>query len=953
MVVGFVKSLFDYNKKELVRLQKIVDKINTLSAETTALDDADLAAKSVAFRERLEKGESVDDLLEEAFAVAREAADRRCVPGGIWGIFYWDEETIKSNIKDSGVIDTIREIKRRLQEGEPPADIHLPASFYETVRGLNIKGTRMRPFDVQLMGGITLYEGKIAEMKTGEGKTLAATLPVYLNGLTGRGVHVVTVNDYLAKRDAAWMAPIYRFLGLSVDTIQHDMPNDLRRQAYGADITYGTNNEFGFDYLRDNMVTHREHMVQRGHAYAIVDEVDSILVDEARTPLIISGQADQDVSIYYRVNQAVRKLVPYQKRIDEKWKKEDRFRGIQEKKAIDEIKNEEGYILVDEKDHTAALTPQGQEFMEKAMKMPQLFTWGANFDYEQATENDYEKLRQYNEIVSTVQSSLKAHCLFHLDDQYIVKDGQVIIVDEFTGRLMYGRRYSDGLHQAIEAKEGVKIEKESQTLASITFQNYFRLYDKLAGMTGTAKTEEAEFIKIYGLHVVVIPTNEPMVRKDMPDVIYKTEKGKFDAVIEEILECHETGQPVLVGTVSVEKSERLSKILSRKGVSHAVLNAKYHEKEAEIVSVAGLKNTVTIATNMAGRGTDIKLGEGVPELGGLHIIGTERHESRRIDNQLRGRSGRQGDPGSSRFYISLEDDLMRLFAGDRIKPIMERFGFDDDAPIEHNLVTRQIEKAQKKVEAHNFEIRKHVLEYDDVMNKQRATIYEMRQDVLEGKNIKDKILDFTEKAIEETIAGHCNELIDKKEWDLELLVRDLMFLSPGGAIPPSKLKGLNSAQIHEMVQESVNEFYTAKEERLAEHDIDMRELERVIMLRVIDHLWIDHLYELDHLKEGIGLRAYGQVNPVVAYQKEAYDMFDGLKNEIRRTVVHQVFYTEVQVQRRSVVKRAAEVSGDDSKAGPGRSKKSSAKKVGRNDPCPCGSGKKYKKCCMAKDSASA
>jgi preprotein translocase subunit SecA len=947
MVIGLVKGLFDYNKKELNRINKFVDKINAICSRYTAMDDAELAAQTPAFRERLEQGETADGIMVEAFAVAREAADRRC---GVLAMAAWDDDELKTRVSDAAVLKQIRDFRRRAHEGEKPELIHLPADFYESVRSLNIPGARMRPFDVQLVGGITLHEGKIAEMKTGEGKTLSATMPVYLNGLTGRGVHVITVNDYLAKRDADWMSPIYKFLGLTVGVIQHDMPNDERRAAYEADITYGTNNEFGFDYLRDNMVTYREHMVQRGHAYAIVDEVDSILIDEARTPLIISGVAEQDVSIYYKINQAVSGLIPKQTRIDEKWEAEDRFRGIHEKKMIDEIKNEEGFILVDEKEHSAALTPQGQEFMEKALKMPDLFTWGENFDYETATESDFERMRQYNEIVSTVQSSIKAWTLYKCDDEYIVKDGQVIIVDEFTGRLMHGRRYSEGLHQAIEAKEGVKIEHESQTLATITFQNYFRLYEKLSGMTGTAKTEESEFTKIYGLNVVVIPTNQPMVRKDHPDVVYKTEKGKFEAVVEEIVECHKRGQPVLVGTVSVEKSERLSKMLARKGVSHSVLNAKYHEKEAEIVSKAGLKSNVTISTNMAGRGTDIKLGAGVLETGGLHIIGTERHESRRIDNQLRGRSGRQGDPGSSRFYISLDDDLMRLFGGDRVKSIMERFGFDDSSPIEHPWITKAIENSQKKVEAHNFEIRKHVLEYDDVMNKQRTAVYEMRQEILEGKTIKEKIVGFIEVSVGGLLDMHCNPAIDKKDWDLRTYGQDVAMMCFGAIFRPEDLEGKDRETIRDMTIQSIMDFYAAKEEALSSET--MRELERVVMLRVIDRRWIDHLYELDHLKEGIGLRAYGQVNPVIAYQKEAFEMFENMKNEMRRYVVRWVMHADVQVQqRRSVIKRATEGPGDatQGRGQAGKARRVTSDKIGRNDPCHCGSGKKYKKCCMVKD----
>lgn len=917
-----IKGLFDYNKKEIARIQVILDRVNTHSDEMLRLNDAELRAKTDEFRERLAKDETVDDLLPEAFAVAREAADRRCSPGGLWSVFFWDEDRVKERIADMGMRKTIAEIKARMAEGEKPADIHLSADFYETLRGLKIKGTRMRPFDMQVVGGVVLHEGKIAEMKTGEGKTLAATMPVYLNALPAEGAHVVTVNDYLARRDRNWMGPIYEALGLSVGVIQHDMDYDERRDAYSSDITYGTNNEFGFDYLRDNMVLYAEHMVQRGHAYAIVDEVDSILVDEARTPLIISGQAEQSTEVYYRVDRAMRKIV-----------------------------SRENLFEFDEKEHTANLTegPEGgQGVFAREMNLPDLFDWGKNFDYEKATERDLEKLRLYNEVVAIAQASIKAYTLYKNDRDYIVKDGQVIIVDEFTGRLMFGRRYSEGLHQCIEAKENVKIEHESQTLATITFQNYFRMYKKLGGMTGTAKTEEPEFLKIYGLHVVVIPTNLPMIRKDNADMVYRSEKAKFDAVVEEIVDCHKRGQPTLVGTVSVEKSERLSNMLLKKGVSHTVLNAKHHEREAEIVADAGARAAVTIATNMAGRGTDIVLGDGVQDLGGLHIIGTERHESRRIDNQLRGRSGRQGDPGSSRFYISLEDDLMRLFGSDRIKGLLTRLGFDDTTPIEHPWITKSIENAQKKVEARNFEIRKHVLEYDDVMNKQRETVYDMRQDVLRGVELQEKVLDFITKMVESVVDSFCNELVDKKDWDVEALcaeVRDLVFFFD---LRPEHIQGKTRDEIRDIVFDGIMTLYRRKEERIGPEM--MRELERHIMLRAIDEKWIDHLYDMDHLKEGIGLRAYGQVNPIVAYQKEAFDAFSVMKDEIRKVVVRNIMTYEFVQQPRSVFKAATEnldqVKGDQVESARSTRKKA---KVGRNDPCPCGSGKKYKRCCMEKD----
>ncbi len=918
-----IKGLFDENKRIVVRLAKIVDKVNSHAAEMESLDDEQLREKTFKFRERLANKETLDDILPEAFAVCREAADRRCRPGGMWSVFFWDADTLKERIGDQALIAKIRDVKRRIEEGENQTQIFLPADFYKELRALNIKGTRMRPFDVQVMGGIALHEGKISEMKTGEGKTLSATLPVYLNGLSQDGVHVVTVNDYLARRDSQWMGPIYQALGLTVGVIQHDMDPEERRIAYNADITYGTNNEFGFDYLRDNMVLRKEMMVQRGHNYAIVDEVDSILIDEARTPLIISGQADQDVSVYYKVNQAIRRLMA----------------------------SEEHYEF-DEKEHSANLTESGQSYIAKALNLPDLYDFGRDMDPSTATERDFQKQTFYNEIISTIQSSIRAYTLYKLDRDYIVKDGQVIIVDEFTGRLMFGRRYSEGLHQAIEAKEGVKIEHESQTLATITFQNYFRMYKKLAGMTGTAKTEEQEFIKIYGLEVVVMPTNKPMVRIDHPDTVFKTEKAKFDSVVEEIVECHKKGQPVLVGTVSVEKSEMLSRMLLKRNVSHNVLNAKHHEREAEIVSQAGIRAQVTIATNMAGRGTDIVLGEGVDGLGGLHIIGTERHESRRIDNQLRGRSGRQGDPGSSRFYISLEDDLMRLFGSDRIKGLMERVGFDDSSPIAHSWLSKSIESAQKKVESRNFEMRKHVLEYDDVMNKQRETVYTMRQDVLMEGDTRDLILDFIDKHAQSLLDRYCSADLQPKDWNLTSLYEEIAYLCWKFTHKPEDFVGKTREAMKDMIVGPLLEFYEEKETRLGPEM--MRELERVVLLRTIDEKWIDHLYAMDNLKEGIGLRAYGQVNPIVAYSKEAFEMFTQMKDEIRQSAIRLTLLLEFVQQRRSVVKSAqenisdggGEESGGKKSSGAGRHKEKA--KVGRNDPCPCGSGKKYKHCCLNK-----
>jgi preprotein translocase subunit SecA len=830
-VLGLLKNIFgNYNDREIKKLSKIVEVINNLEPEISSLTDVQLKTKTGEFRERLDRGAALDDILPEAFAVVRETA------------------------------------KRTLG---------------------------MRHFDVQILGGIVLHQGRIAEMKTGEGKTLVATLPAYLNALEGKGVHIVTVNDYLAKRDSQWMGEVYRFLGLDVGLIIHGLDFEERKKAYNAHITYGTNNEFGFDYLRDNMVLYKEHMVQRELNYAIIDEVDSILIDEARTPLIISGQTEQSTDIYYNFARFVPRL----------------------KRDVD--------YTVDEKAHSVVLTEEGIAKAERFLNIDNLYD------------------ERYMELAHHLNQALKAHVLMKRDRDYVVKDGQVIIVDEFTGRLMFGRRYSEGLHQAIEAKEGVRVERESQTLATITFQNYFRMYKKLAGMTGTAATEEEEFQKIYGLDVVVIPTNEPMIRKDYPDVIYKTEAGKFKAVVEEIIQCHSKGQPVLVGTVSIEKSELLSEMLRKRGIPHQVLNAKHHEKEAEIIAKAGQRGMVTIATNMAGRGTDIVLGDGVAELGGLHIIGTERHESRRIDNQLRGRAGRQGDPGSSRFYVSLEDDLMRLFGGDNIKNIMERLGMDDDQPIEHPLITRSIENAQKRVEARNFDIRKHVLEYDDVMNKQREVIYSQRKKVLEGENLKESILGMIEEVISNMVDTYCVEGVHPEEWDLKGLIEyaEDIFL-PRNSFRIDNVEEVTREELKQRLVEKALALYESREKELGSDT--MREFERVITLKIVDKKWMDHIDAMDQLRQGIGLRAYGQRDPVMEYKFEGYEMFKAMIRSIQEDTVKYLFKAQVQniPQRHQVVRRVSE-----SQENTGRKEPVRNQKVGRNDPCPCGSGKKYKKCC--------
>jgi len=873
------------NERELKRIRPIVQRVNQFEAQVAPLRDDQLRAKTTELKERIQRGEPLDEILPEAFAVVREAG------------------------------------RRTLGE---------------------------RHFDVQLIGGIVLHEGKIAEMATGEGKTLVSTLPAYLNALTGEGVHIVTVNDYLAKRDSEWMGVIYKFLGLSVGVIVHELDDRQRKEAYGCDITYGTNNEFGFDYLRDNMKFDIEDYVQRNLNYAIVDEVDSILIDEARTPLIISGPAEESTDKYYKIN----RIIP----------------------ALKEGKD----FQLEEKSHTAFLTEEGVAHVEKLLKVENLYD-----------PRNIETLHHVNQ-------GLRAHTLFKRDVDYVVKDGQVVIVDEFTGRLMPGRRWSDGLHQAVEAKENVRIENENQTLATITFQNYFRMFKKLAGMTGTADTEAAEFRKIYNLDVTVIPTNMPLIRTNYPDVIYKTEEEKFRAVVRELEELNKSGHPVLVGTISIEKSERLSHLLKKRGIPHNVLNAKHHEQEAEIIAQAGRLGAVTISTNMAGRGTDILLGgnskflaktfvkdeetdeevikkayekalqivqkekEKVIELGGLHVLGTERHEARRIDNQLRGRSGRQGDPGSSRFYLSLEDDLLRIFGSERISGIMDRLGMEEDQPIEHRLVTRAIENAQRRVEAHNFEIRKHLLEYDNVMNQQREVIYSQRRDVLTGGDLKDTVMDMVEEQAEEIVGLFADEKAHPEDWDLKGLQDSVYQQFTFRWSPPSERVGLNRNRLMEMVVQDAQAAYRKREEEFGEPMI--RYLEKVIMLQAIDHHWKDHLFAVDQLKEGIGLRGYGQKDPKIEYQKEAYQMFIEMLDRIKKDTVEKLFAVqirkegeaqEVKLERKQtfVLSRGEgpQAGGGETESGKGVTFRRDGKKVGRNDPCPCGSGKKYKKCCLPKE----
>ncbi|MFY9555646.1 MAG: preprotein translocase subunit SecA [Blastocatellia bacterium] len=937
------------NERLLKRLWPIVSEINSLEPEMARLSDEELRERTARFREQIETRVAAAELT-----------------GG-----------------------TAEEQKKALRSAIDEALDEVLVESFAVVREASRRATGMRHFDVQLIGGMVLHRGIISEMKTGEGKTLVATLPAYLNALAGRGVHVVTVNDYLAKRDTEWMGKIYRFLGLTVGCIQHDMDDSERQEAYRADITYGTNNEFGFDYLRDNMKFEPSAMVQRGHYYAIVDEVDSILIDEARTPLIISGASEDSTEKYYIANDCMVRL---------KGEQQKRIAEIKRSDGDVDLKQDARLLYhVDEKQHSATLTEEGVEFAEKFTGVDNLYD-PSNMD-----------------LLHCVEQSLKAHTLYHLDKQYIVKDGEVIIVDEFTGRVMPGRRWSDGLHQGVEAKEGVKIEAENQTLATITLQNYFRMYAKLAGMTGTAETEASEFANIYKLDVAVIPTNQPMVRKDYPDVIYRTEREKFEAVVTEIKELHEKGQPVLVGTVSVENSEGLAARLKKLHVPHNVLNAKpeHAAREADIVAQAGRKGQVTIATNMAGRGTDILLG-GNPEFlakqylkereinpdeatepewndslarakrvtdaehqevvnaGGLHILGTERHESRRIDNQLRGRSGRQGDPGSSRFYLSLEDDLMRIFGGERIKGLMLRLGMEEGVPIESRLVSKRIESAQKSVEAHNFSIRKHLLEYDDVMNKQRETVYGLRRDLLigfEGEtpeeqsvNQRNYVLGIAEDNFEGLIDQYMPKEQRPDEWDIAGLKEQLRLnFGFDGEAEHQNLAEMGPEEAREVIWPRVEEKYKEKEIQLG---VDaMRNLERYIMLNIVDAQWKDHLLALDHLKEGIGLRGYGQKDPLVEYKRESYYLFQEMLDRIDTETIRYLFNFQVQVtapveqqllerrrrQRRGRVaftkaNETAFAGGEEETAKPVRNK---GPRIGRNEPCPCGSGKKYKKCCGA------
>lgn len=912
--MGFFKSIFgNYSDREVKRVMPIQKKVLELASKYEAMSDREIKAQTPLLKERLERGETLDDILPDAFAVCREAS---------WRVL------------------------------------------------------GMKHFPVQVIGGIILHQGRIAEMKTGEGKTLVATLPAYLNALGGKGVHIVTVNDYLARRDSEWMGKLYRFLGLSVGLIIHEKTNEERRDAYGSDITYGTNNEMGFDYLRDNMVLYKEQKVQRKHNYAIVDEVDSILIDEARTPLIISGQGDQSTEMYQIANSFAKTL------------KMVRVAQMNEKE--DTEATYDGDYIVDEKAKTATLTRSGVERAESVFKVDNLM------EAENMT------------LLHHINQAIKAQGVMRCDIDYVVKDGQVLIVDEFTGRIMLGRRYNEGLHQAIEAKESVKVEHESKTLATITFQNYFRLYDKLSGMTGTASTEASEFSEIYKLDVVEAPTNKPMIRQDLPDVVYKTEAAKFRAAIEQIKECYECGQPCLVGTISIEKSEQLSKLLKRERIPHQVLNAKHHEKEAEIISQAGKFGAVTIATNMAGRGTDIMLGgnaeflaksemrrlqyseelineatgfaeteqeeilearakfreleakhkeeikaeaEKVREAGGLYILGTERHDSRRIDNQLRGRAGRQGDPGTSRFFLSLDDDLMRLFGGERVASIMDRLTSDEDLPIESKLISNTIESSQRKVEGRNFAIRKNVLQYDDVMNRQRELIYGQRNQVLEGMDLKEKIHSMVDENVAETVAQFCQKDADQKDWNVDGLRDKYMgCLTKEGDFSDGDLS------YDEIIEELTQRGHQILEEREAEIGAEItRDLERKVLLHNVDQKWMDHIDAMEELKRGIGLRAYAQKDPVVAFRLEGFDMFDEMTAAIREDTVRMMLLMRVKreedVERKAVAKETGTNAGGDDTA-KGKTVRNSAGKVGRNDPCPCGSGKKYKKCCGAEKGGS-
>ena len=914
--MSLVEKLFgSFSDRELKKVNPITKQVLALEPKYQAMSDADLQAQTAVFKQQLAEGKTLDDLLPDAFAVCREAA---------WRVL------------------------------------------------------GMKHFPVQVTGGIALHRGDIAEMQTGEGKTLVATLPAYLNALTGEGVHIVTVNDYLAKRDSEWMGKLYRWLGLTVGLIVQGMDGDARRAAYNADITYGTNNEFGFDYLRDNMVTYKANMVQRGHAYAIVDEVDSILIDEARTPLIISGRGEDSSSLYTQVDRFVRTL------------RKSVVVELEDKVSTDE--QADGDYVVDEKHKTCTLTAAGIKKAEAYFKVENLA----------AAEN--------MTLAHHIDQAIKAYGVMQRDIDYVVKDGQVIIVDEFTGRLMIGRRYNEGLHQAIEAKEGVKIAAESKTLATITFQNYFRMYKKLSGMTGTARTEATEFTEIYGLNIVSVPTNRPVQRKDYPDAIYKTVEGKYRAVIEQVMECHKNGQPVLVGTVSVEKSEILAKMLQRHTRDFNVLNAKNHEREAEIVAQAGKKGAITIATNMAGRGTDIILGGNpeflarremrrlkyederiedavshadtqdeeilkarakyqelydkfnavcqeehakVVEAGGLHIIGTERHESRRIDNQLRGRAGRQGDPGSSRFYVALEDDLMRLFGSERIQGLMERLNPGDEVAMDVKMLSKQIESAQRRIESRNFEIRKHVLQYDDVMNQQREIIYAQRRAVLMGEDMKANIQEMQDTLVQRAVDIYCQENVLPEEWDLDGLQAYFarLCLPQGVRIVQDgeNIDRLTRKDLTKRITDLVHQAYEQREQKIAESNVDMREIERVVLLRCVDDHWMDHIDEMDQLRQGIGLRAYGQRDPVVEYKFEGYDMFENMTHSIQEDTLMMLFHLNIQSapERKQVAKEANATVENADQSWKGKSKEPAKAKpqVGRNDPCPCGSGKKYKNCC--------
>ena len=944
MIGNVLHKLFgSKNERELKKLDPLVDHINSLEPEIHALSDSELKGKTQSFREQIDKGATLDELLAEAFAVVRE---------------------------------------------------------------VSVRTLSMRHFDVQLIGGMVLHQGTIAEMKTGEGKTLAATLPAYLNALTGKGVHIVTVNDYLARRDTEWMGTIYGFLGLTVGTILQGLDDSQRKEAYNADITYGTNNEFGFDYLRDNMKFSMESMVQRQLHYAIVDEVDSILIDESRTPLIISGPVEQTSDqLYDEMKPQVIKLKRHQDRLmqsilddaTERLRQEDegdstlelllkvkrgdpknarfldliaRQPGLKKKleklegqlstqKLLPEV-DQSLFCVIEENHNLVELTEKGlhliygghaddyivpdlDEELEK-IEQDDILTNMEKRTQRQKAEATYTEA---SERFHATRQLIKAFWLFAKDVQYVVKDGQVVIVDEFTGRMMPGRRWSDGLHQAVEAKEGVKVAEENQTLATITFQNYFRMYEKLAGMTGTADTEAAEFKKIYDLDVVVIPTNAPMIRTDYPDMIYKTEAEKFKAVVEEIKELHKKGQPVLVGTISIDKSEELGRMLSKRKINHDVLNAKNHEREAEIVANAGQKGKVTISTNMAGRGTDIVLGDGVKELGGLHILGTERHESRRVDNQLRGRSGRQGDEGSSRFYLSLEDDLLRVFGGERISSIMERLGMEEGEPIEHRMISKAIENAQRKVEAQNFDIRKHLLEYDDVMNKQREVIYSQRREALGGESLRSSIEDMVWEMSKKIADTFSDEEILPEEWDIKG-VRESVYnqFSFRFNIDRKTQEGLLQDQLAEIIFESAMKTYEKKESDFGAEQI--REMERMVVLQVVDNLWKEHLLSMDHLKEGIGLRGYGQQDPLVVYKREGFDMFATMIERIKEEVVGFLF--RIQITRaeeiaRKEKTRQEKITYSHGDEGADSTVRRTKKKVGRNQPCPCGSGKKYKKCC--------